>query len=89
MSNEDGTVWITFNGEIYNFGELRRDLERAGHRFATASDTETIIHAYEQYGVDCLSRFRGMFAFGIWSESTRTLFLARDRLGKKPLFYAP
>jgi asparagine synthase (glutamine-hydrolysing) len=87
MCNEDGTVWITFNGEIYNFGELRRDLERAGHRFATASDTETIIHAYEQYGVDCLSHFRGMFAFGIWSESARTLFLARDRFGKKPLFY--
>jgi asparagine synthase (glutamine-hydrolysing) len=88
MCNEDGTVWITFNGEIYNFGELRRDLEKAGHRFASASDTETIIHAYEQYGVDCLSHFRGMFAFGIWSEPTRTLLLARDRLGKKPLFYS-
>jgi asparagine synthase (glutamine-hydrolysing) len=88
MCNEDGTVWITYNGEIYNFVELRRDLERAGHRFATASDTETILHAYEQYGVDCLSHFRGMFAFGIWNESTRTLFLARDRLGKKPLFYS-
>jgi asparagine synthase (glutamine-hydrolysing) len=88
MCNEDRTVWITFNGEIYNFGDLRLDLEKKGHRFVTGSDTEAIVHAYEQYGVDCLSRFRGMFAFGIWSESTRTLFLARDRLGKKPLFYA-
>ena len=89
MCNEDGTVWITFNGEIYNFQNLRRDLEERGHRFRTQSDTETIIHAYEQYGRGCVEKLRGMFAFAIWDERTRTLFLARDRLGKKPLFYYP
>ena len=88
MGNEDGTVWITFNGEIYNFQELRPELERQGHRFATSSDTEVILHAYEQHGEDCLSRFRGMFAFAIWDANRRRLFLARDRVGKKPLFYA-
>ena len=69
MGNEDGTVWITFNGEIYNFRELRPELERQGHRFATSSDTEVILHAYEQHGEDCLSRFRGMFAFAIWDAN--------------------
>lgn len=87
MSNEDGTAWITFNGEIYNFQELRQDLEARGHVFRTQSDTEAIIHAYEEYGRQCLNRLRGMFAFAIWNSRTRTLFLARDRVGKKPLYY--
>jgi asparagine synthase (glutamine-hydrolysing) len=87
MSNEDGTVWITFNGEIYNFQELRHDLEARGHIFRTNSDTEAIVHAYEEYGRGCLDRLRGMFAFAIWDGRYRTLFLARDRVGKKPLFY--
>jgi asparagine synthase (glutamine-hydrolysing) len=88
MGNEDGTIWVTFNGEIYNFLELRADLEARGHRFATRSDTEAIVHAYEQYGTGCLERFRGMFAFAVWDGRRRLLFLARDRVGKKPLFYA-
>ncbi|MGA2706441.1 MAG: asparagine synthase (glutamine-hydrolyzing) [Isosphaeraceae bacterium] len=88
MSNEDGTVWVTFNGEIYNFLALRAELEAHGHRFATRSDTEVIVHAFEQYGTGCLQRFRGMFAFAIWDQKRRLLFLARDRVGKKPLFYA-
>ncbi|MGE3539927.1 MAG: asparagine synthase (glutamine-hydrolyzing) [Candidatus Tectimicrobiota bacterium] len=87
MSNADGSIWITFNGEIYNFRELRADLEAHGHVFRTNSDTEVIIYAYEQYGRECLTRLQGMFAFAIWNERTRTLFLARDRVGKKPLFY--
>jgi len=87
MSNEDGTVWVTFNGEIYNFQELRTELEKKGHIFKTQSDTEVIVHAYEEYGRHCLDRFRGMFAFAIWNTRTHTLFLARDRVGKKPLFY--
>jgi asparagine synthase (glutamine-hydrolysing) len=87
MCNEDGTVWITFNGEIYNFQELRKDLEERGHIFRTHSDTEAIVHAYEEYGRGCLEKLRGMFAFAIWDGRTRTLFIARDRVGKKPLFY--
>lgn len=87
LSNEDGTVWITFNGEIYNYRELQRELISRGHRFRTNSDTETIVHAYEEWGVDCLERFRGMFAFAIWDQRRRELFLARDRFGIKPLLY--
>jgi asparagine synthase (glutamine-hydrolysing) len=88
MSNEDGTVWITFNGEIYNFPELRDELLRKGHRFRSQTDTETIIHLWEEEGERCVERLRGMFAFGLWDERQQTLFLARDRMGEKPLFYA-
>jgi asparagine synthase (glutamine-hydrolysing) len=88
MASEDGTVWITFNGEIYNFGQLREQLEGLGHRFATRSDTEVIIHAYQQYGAQCLGELRGMFAFALWDQPRQMLLLARDRVGKKPLFYA-
>ena len=88
MFNEDGTVCIVFNGEIYNFAEIKAELVSKGHRFSSNSDTETIIHAYEEWGKGCLKRLRGMFAFALWDTKTRTLFLARDRVGKKPLFYA-
>jgi asparagine synthase (glutamine-hydrolysing) len=87
MSNEDRTVWVTFNGEIYSFQELRQRLEGLGHRFATRSDTEVIVHAYEQYGAGCVKELRGMFAFALWDQPRQTLLLARDRVGKKPLFY--
>ncbi len=87
MSNETGSVWITFNGEIFNHADLRPELEAAGHRYTTRCDTETIVHAYEQYGPDCVTRFRGMFAFAIWDQDRRKLFCARDRLGIKPLYY--
>lgn len=87
MGNKDGSVWVTFNGEIYNFLELRKDLESKGHTFRTNSDTETIVYAYEEYGRDFLARLRGMFALAIWNTRTRKLFLARDRVGKKPLYY--
>lgn len=87
MSNEDGTIWITYNGEIYNFQELRSELEEKGHKFNSNTDTEVIIHAYEEYGKDCLQRFNGMFAFCIYDSNKKKLFLARDRLGKKPLYY--
>ena len=85
--NTDDTKLIVFNGEIYNYLELKKDLESRGHRFRTNSDTETIIHAYDEYGVDCVNHLRGMFAFAIWDNREQSLFLARDRVGKKPLFY--
>ena len=88
ISNEDGTVWVVFNGEIYNFKELRRDLEQRGHRLRTTGDTETIVHLYEEYGPDLVDRLRGMFAFAVWDTRERQLLLARDRVGIKPLFYA-
>ena len=87
MGNEDGTVQIVFNGEIYNFKGLREELLGLGHVFATHSDTETIVHAYEQWGTACVGRFNGMFAFAIWDARNQRLFLARDRFGKKPLYY--
>lgn len=88
LGNEDGTVWIVYNGECYNFAALRSDLEKAGHRFRTHSDTEVLVHLYEQFGPSCVTYLRGMFALAIWDQSKRQLFLARDRLGKKPLYYA-
>ncbi|MBZ5606956.1 MAG: asparagine synthase (glutamine-hydrolyzing) [Acidobacteriia bacterium] len=87
ITNETSTLWITYNGEIYNHAELRPALEQAGHRYRTRSDTETILHAYEQHGADCLALFRGMFAFAIWDSRQRRLFCARDRLGIKPFYY--
>ena len=88
IHNQDRTAWIVFNGEIYNCRELRDKLEKLGHTFYTNSDTEAIIHAYERYGADCPKHLRGMFAFAIWDERTQELFVARDRVGKKPLLYA-
>ena len=87
LYNEDGTVVVTFNGEIFNFVEIEKDLIRLGHTFRTRCDTEVIVHAWEQWGVRCLDRFNGMFAFAVWDRRRRTLFVARDRLGVKPLYY--
>jgi len=88
LGNEDGTVWIAHNGEVYNFPELREELISHGHRFSTRTDTETIVHAYEQWGEDFVQRLRGMFAFALWDEKEQKLLLVRDRLGIKPLYYA-
>ena len=82
IHNEDETVWIVFNGEIYNYQQLRRELEAAGHRFYTSSDTETIVHAYEQWGERAFARLRGMFGIALWDRRSRTLLLARDRAGR-------
>src|SRR5271167_735667 len=87
LSNEDGRIWIVFNGEIYNFQELRAFLLSKGHVFKTQSDTEVIVHLYEELGPKCLDKLRGMFAFAIWDENKKSLFLARDRVGIKPLYY--
>ena len=87
ITNETRTLWLTYNGEIFNHADVRPSLEQAGHRYTTRSDTETILHAYEEYGPECLQRFRGMFAFAIWDSERRRLFCARDRLGIKPFYY--
>lgn len=87
MCNEDGSVWLTFNGEIYNFQELRTILEQKGHQFKSNTDSEVIIHSYEEWGEECLNKFNGMFAFAIYDQNKKRLFLARDRLGIKPLYY--
>jgi len=87
MANEDESLWLVYNGEIFNHAGIRPELEKAGHRYTNRSDSETILHSYEQFGPACLQRFRGMFAFAIWDKNRRKLFAARDRLGKKPLYY--
>ena len=87
IGNEDGTLWIVFNGEVFNYIELRPELEARGHRFSTTSDTEVLLHAYEEFGPACVERFNGQFAFAIWNTREQSLFLARDRLGVRPLFY--
>jgi asparagine synthase (glutamine-hydrolysing) len=88
ICNEDGSVWVVFNGEIYNFQELRRNLQSRGHVFSTDTDTETIVHLYEDYGPACVDHLRGMFGLAIWDVRERKLLLARDRVGIKPLYYA-
>src|SRR3954465_9235118 len=88
ISNEDGTVTVVFNGEIYNFQQLRKKLKARGHKVTTRSDTEVIVHLYEELGAECVQRFRGMFAFALWDARKRRLLLARDRLGVKALYYA-
>src|SRR5436190_12743703 len=87
IHNEDRNIWVVFNGEIYNFPELRPELEARGHHFYTNSDTEVIAHLYEEYGVECVKKLRGMFALAVWDQRKEKLFLARDRFGKKPLYY--
>ena len=87
MSNEDDTVWVVYNGEIYNYRELRRDLETRGHKFKTNTDTEVIVHLFEEMGVKCVNKFQGMFAFALWDERKQILFIARDRVGIKPLYF--
>ncbi|MBP8695503.1 MAG: asparagine synthetase B, partial [Syntrophobacterales bacterium] len=87
LSNEDGTVWLVFNGEIYNHPELRGELEGGGHRFRSNTDSEVIVHLYEEQGPRCAERLEGMFAFALWDERTETLVLSRDRIGIKPLVW--
>ena len=88
IHNETSTIWVVFNGEIYNYRELRAELEALGHHFYTASDTESIVHAYEAWGEDAFCRLRGMFGIALWDQPARTLLLARDRAGQKPVHYA-
>ncbi len=88
MSNEDGSIWTIFNGEIYNFGRLRQELLALGHRFKSHSDTEVIVHLYEEYGDACIERLDGMFGLAIWDSNNQRMLLVRDRLGIKPLYYA-
>src|SRR5688572_2479700 len=88
IPNETGDMWVVFNGEIYNYQELREDLVKRGHTLRTTSDTETIVHLYEDYGDDCVQHMRGMFAFALWDERRQRVLIARDRIGEKPLFYA-
>ncbi|MBP2133366.1 asparagine synthase (glutamine-hydrolyzing) [Methanomicrobium sp. W14] len=88
MTNEDGSVWLVFNGEIYNYPELRMELLEKGHVFQTKTDSEVIIHSYEEWGEECLLKFNGMWAFAVWDKNTQTLFCARDRLGIKPFYYS-
>src|SRR4051794_13656180 len=88
LSNEDGSVWIAFNGEVYNFEELNRQYLSNGHCFKTRSDTETIVHLYEELGEECFAQLRGMFAIALWDARRRRILLVRDRIGKKPLFYS-
>ena len=87
MTNEDGTLWVTYNGEVYNYIELRVELEGHGHVFHSHTDTEVLLHGYEQWGAGMLNRLKGMFAFAIWDEKKKELFAARDRFGIKPLYY--
>src|SRR5215475_13049899 len=89
IANEDESLWIVFNGEIFNYIELRAELEPRGHRFRTSSDTEVILHLYEEFGPECLEKLNGQFAIAIWDRQRRRLFLARDRLGVRSWFYAP
>ena len=88
MCNEDGTIWIVYNGELYNYLDLKEYLLQRQHKFKTQSDTEVIIHAYEEFGESCTNRFNGIFAFALWDSKNRKLFLARDHFGVKPLYYA-
>ena len=88
ICNEDGTIWIVYNGEMYNYPSLRHELEAKGHLFRTHSDTEAIVHLYEEMGERCVEKLSGMFAFAIWDENQQKLLLARDRIGQKPLFYS-
>ncbi len=87
LANEDETIWITFNGCIYNYQDIARDLRQKGHRFRTHSDTEVIVHAYEEWGIECVKRFNGMWAFAVWDSRNKTLFCSRDRIGIKPFYY--
>ncbi len=87
ISNEDGSIWVLLNGEIYNYPEISAELRARGHKFTTRSDTEAIVHLYEEVGEECFSKLRGMFAIAIWDSNERRLLLARDRVGKKPLYY--
>jgi asparagine synthase (glutamine-hydrolysing) len=89
IANEDKTVWVVFNGEIYNYRELGREPVERGHRFTTTTDSEMIVHAYEEWGREAFARLRGMFGLALWDGGRRTLWLALDRLGIKPLYYTP